>query len=162
MIRLPSGQRGAPEAPWEIREEVETYAREWDRTGRVEFAVGPNLWLAKFSLKPNDPRMKAWQEGRAEEPPVETVVFQERTATGLKALDINEMGPSGVRAFLEKGNTWSGRGETLDSAFKKVADADEAERAKTRNDAREDTRKLVRENKRHLENRMPANWRHHL
>jgi hypothetical protein len=130
--------RGAPEAPWEIREEVEKYAREYGKTGAVEFAVGPNVWLIKLSLRPNDPRMQAWQEGRAEEPPMEVVVLQEPNpafvpggrASPFRALDILQMGPSGVRTFLERGNTFSGRGEfkSIEESTKVALERDQAAR----------------------------------
>lgn len=121
----------APSAPPEVAEAVELYAREGGRTGSVRYVPYPvNAWEARFSLKPNDPAMRAWQEGRAAEPPMETVLFVEPNPDNgkrksfvsngrriayvdgpFRAIDIRQLGPSGVRNFLQKGNTWSGRGE---------------------------------------------------
>lgn len=167
MIVTPFGNRSeAPRAPAEIAEAVELYAREHGRTGSIEFAVGPNLWLVKLSLRPNDPAMKAWQEGRAVEPPTEVVWLQERNpndgkvigwngdkpvrGTPYRALDIQQMGAAGVRAFLDRGNTWTGRGEhaSLTGALKASYAADEVTRAKNRATVREDTRDMIRDKRR--------------
>lgn len=144
---LTAGQ--APSAPPEIAEAVELYAREGGRTGSIRYAPYPlNLWEARFSLKPNDPAMRAWQEGRASEPPTETVLFVEQNPDSgkrksfvddrgrrityvdgpFRAIDIRQLGAEGVRNFLQKGNTWSGRGQ-----FASVGAAVDA--AKEENDA---------------------------
>jgi hypothetical protein len=76
-----------------------------------------------MTLRPDDKRMKSWQEGKLSEVPTEDVWLAEpnpeqgkpiRGGNGLREppirpLDIVQMGAGGVRAFLEKGNMWSGR-----------------------------------------------------
>lgn len=102
----------APRPPAEIAEEVEKYAREWDRSGSIELVRAPNgfvCWLIKFTPRPNDPKWLRYREGRGPEPHPELVWLMDNE-TG-KPLDIHQMGASGVRAYLEKGNTLSGRGE---------------------------------------------------
>lgn len=161
--------RGLPSAPPDVREEVELYARQHGRTGSVAYVPYPvNAWEARLSLRPNDPAMKAWQEGRAEEPPVETVLFVEpnpkvgqvedvvldgqriRHVHGpYRALDIVQMGASGVRQFLERGNTWSGRGEhrSIDAARQHAENLNRAKKEKARADAIESAKHRAREDR---------------
>ena len=78
ILLTPRGNRSeAPRAPAEIADAVELYARQYDRTGKIEFAVGPNTWLVRLSLRPNDPRLLRYQQGMAPEPPTEVVWLQE-------------------------------------------------------------------------------------
>lgn len=53
---------------------MELYARRHGRQGTLHFFLGGG-WFATLSLRVNDKRMKLYQEGRAEEPPVEKVWF---------------------------------------------------------------------------------------
>lgn len=110
-----------PACPAEIRDEVEKYAREWGRTGKVQWAPVSG-WFAEFSLKPDDPRMVSYQAGLAAEPEKERVWFhRQKPSRGLpeyEPLDIVQMGAAGVREFLDRGNLWSGRGEFRDMTDK--------------------------------------------
>jgi hypothetical protein len=127
--------RHAPHAPYDIREEVVRYAQESGRTATIEYAMGPNIWMIKFSLHPHDERLKLFREGRIAEEPKEVVLLIDQQG---RPLDIHQMGPSGVRAFLERGNTWSGRGE-----YASVEEMVRESYAKDRQDAesaREDAR----------------------
>lgn len=114
-----------PTPPAELAEEVENYARDWGRHAVLRFVPillkGPKIvrgcWVARFRLKPNDPRLQMYQKGRVEEEPAEDVWFHvvnpRRNEPGepeYLPLDIVQMGASGVRQFLERGNMW-GRGE---------------------------------------------------
>lgn len=166
MLIVPGGRQEAPRAPAEIAEAVELYAREHGRTGSIEFAVGPNVWIVKLSLRPNDKRMLLWREGRAPEPPVETVWLQERNPDEGKVmrfeggrpvregmwrpLDIYQMGAEGVRTFLERGNCWSGRGEysSVADAVQKAAETDEREKVRFREQMKEENRYERRDNRR--------------
>lgn len=169
------GRTEAPRAPAEIAETVALYGREHDRIATIEFAMGPNLWLVKISLKPNDPRLIRYQQGLAPEPPVETVALQEpnpnagKTINGVRqgpfrALDIYQMGADGVRTFLERGNMLSGRGEhsSLEGAFRTADRINEEKRTNNRESAKAENRDRVREKRRRLADLLPANWRHHL
>ena len=148
------GRSASPLAPWEVREEVELYARENGRTATVELVQAPMFvcWIAKFSLKPNDPRMRAYQEGRGAEPPTELVWLMDH-ATG-KPYDIHQLGASGVRALLEKGNTFSGRGEfssPLDAA-NRVAAENDRKREDFERDVRAESLYRVKQDKRQYMN----------
>jgi hypothetical protein len=171
MLILPRGARSeAPTAPPEIRDAVEMYARQHGRTGSIEFAVGPNVWIIKLSLRPNDERMRLWQEGRAPEPPTEMVWLQEpnpdegkvlgtdpRTGRPVRGgmfrpLNIYEMGAEGVLGFLQRGNTWSGRGEfgSVEEAVRKVREDDVSRTEAFRAEQKEASRLQQRENRRRL------------
>lgn len=139
----PRGASGMPKAPAEIQDALELWARKSGRTGKMHF-FPPAGWFARLELKPNDPAMLAWKQGRAAEPPTEDTFFhvknpfEERHMSvpdvladprmkglpiidwwnGMKVrmpaflqLDIIQMGASGVTSFLEREDTWSGRGE---------------------------------------------------
>lgn len=130
-------RNGLPVAPHDLQDEVELFAREYGRTGKLHF-VPVGGWMARFSLRCNDPRMVLYQRGEIPEPLSEDVWFHEPNPNegqpngrgGRQGpfipLDILQMGTSGVREFLEKGNTWSGRGEftSLEAAVKQANDND--------------------------------------
>lgn len=141
-------------APPEVSAEVELYARESGRTGSIHYVPPPvAAWEVRLSLKPNDKRLLAWQQGLAPEPPVESVLLVANNpkpgGRPFVALDVHQMGPSGVRAFLEKGNSWSGRGElgTIEEATKKARENDQSRREKDRENALDDVRARARENR---------------
>lgn len=146
----PRGQGGMPKAPYEIQDALELWARKSDRTGKMHF-FPPAGWFARLEVKPNDPAMLAWRQGRAAEPPTEDVFFHVKNPfeeshmsvpdvladsrmkglpiidwwNGVKVrmpaylqLDVIQMGASGVTGFLEREDTWSGRGE-----FSSILDA---------------------------------------
>lgn len=157
------GKRSAvPVAPPEVAQEVELYARESGRTGSVAYVVPLSAWEVRLSLRSNDARMIAYQQGMASEPPVESVLLVETNPKAgqrtfrhgqyeverpFRALDVVQMGAGGVRAFLEQGNAWSGRGEfrSPEHAAQTAAARDEDMRAKNKQDAREDVRTRVAE-----------------
>ena len=117
------------------------YARENGRSSSLQYV--PNVgWMARFSLKPNDPAMRAWREGRAEEPPTEDVFFIQpdpKNPKRMVQMDIHQMGTSGVRQFLERGNSWSGRGEYRDlgESMQASREATEKHKRDVKNEARE-------------------------
>lgn len=147
-------QQDLPHAPPEIAEAVELYAREW-RDGHgtltcVPFSIGRGgrvlsvVWVAKFTLRPNDKRMKAYQEHGGPEPPVEEVWFQvpdKEARTGWRPLNIAQMGTDGVKTFLEQGNMWSGRGvyDSPADQLTQTRTAAAAQKVKVKADARDAT-----------------------
>jgi hypothetical protein len=144
------GQRGVTAPPAEIADEVELYAREHDRHGTlhlVPFNKGRFVWMARFTLKSDDLRLQSYQKGLAPEPPTEDVFFVEHNPEAKRwedqkiPLNIVEMGASGVRQFLERGNTW-GRGQysSVEDCLREVRKKNEANRDKIFNDARERSR----------------------
>lgn len=159
MIAVRPGLRSAlPEAPFEIADAVELYAREFGRHGRIRFVPHVNCWLVELSPIAGAPLMKAVQEGRLPEPEAwEAVWLQEANpnagkVTGrgpngfpiregpYRSLDIEQLGAAGVRAFLDRTNMFSGRGEakSLEDAMRQTADAEAARVAKLRADAKDD------------------------
>jgi hypothetical protein len=150
-----------PTPPPAIAEEVEMFARKSGRTGKL--VCTPSGWMARFSLRCNDPAMILFQQGMAPEPPTEDVFFAVRNpkawATDGSAtpgvqqmipLDIEQMGPSGVREFLERGDTWSGRGvhSSQVDALQKSKRAETERKARVDKDARETAMDIAREYRR--------------
>ena len=170
IIRLGRGE--APRAPVEIQEEVELYARESGRHAKIIFVptsfangcIASGTWLVRFTLRPNDKRLQAYQEGQAEKPATEDVWLHEsnpdegKPISGrpgqkegrYRPLDIVQMGTWGVRQFLESGNTWSGRGEfnSFEEQLRDVQDTNEEARVKFRADTKEENRLAQREKRR--------------
>lgn len=143
-----------PRAPVEIQDEVERYAREYGRTATLHF-VPTGGWMARFSLRCNDPRMQLAQQGLTPTPPSEDVWFHVPDSRPGRAgsyipLDIYLLGVQGVRAFLDRGNTWSGRGEfaSLPAAVEHARATDEANTAKHRAEQKETNRYEQRESRR--------------
>lgn len=138
------GRSAAPSAPPEVADEVELYARENGRHATLQWVPFVNAWEVRFTLRDNDP-IKGLVRAGAREEQYESVLLQERNPkypapgeTPYTSLDIWQMGPSGVRAFLEKGNTWSGRGEFSSHAEAATfaAESNRAKKERTRRDAR--------------------------
>lgn len=141
-----------PKAPPDLQEEVELFARETGRTGSLHF-IPVGGWFARLSLKPNDPRLRLHQEGMAEETPSEDIWFHVPKRGELneyEPLDIVQMGRSGIREFLDRGNTWSGRGEFSDhmEALRKANAANEDIDVKFRADLKEESRHEQRDKRR--------------
>ena len=156
MIHTLQGRqrRELPQAPWEIQEEVELYARETGRHAKVYFVPGGG-WVVRFSLRSNDKRMILFQQGMAPEPPTEDVWLHKPKGGGrpmdFEPLDIHLMGPSGVREFLERGNMWSGRGEfsSLEEQLRNVRNKNEESRERHRANQKEENRHEQRDKRRH-------------
>lgn len=170
MLRVK--RNGLPVVPVEIQDEVELYARESGRTATLHFiptelANGTAIrgtWMARFSLRSNDKRLILYQQGMASEPPTEDVWFHEqnpdegnlipgsygRREGSYRALDILQMGASGIRTFLERGNMWSGRGEfkSLEEQAEKAKTANKEMREKHRQDQKETSRYEQRDKRR--------------
>jgi hypothetical protein len=112
----------SPRPPVEIADEVELYARQSDRHATLHFIplvtlgnrVIAGTWMARFTLRSDDKRILLYQEGKIDEPPTEDVWFHvadPESPNGFRPLDILQMGVTGVREFLDRGNLLSGRGE---------------------------------------------------
>ena len=172
LILTAPRQREVPRPPPWLAEEAELFARKSGRTASVSFVptlfkgetIVRGTWVVDIELKPNDPRMKLYQEGRAPKPPTEKVWLHERNPKagqiipethGLReppfiGFDIYELGASGVRRFLEKGDTWSGRGQysSLEEARKEVSDHNASVREKVKQEAREENREWTKDQRR--------------
>lgn len=162
-VRMVAG--AFPRAPVAIADAVELYARETRGFGQhatlrfipVTGTVG--CWQVRFTLKPDDPRMRLYQEGKIAEPPKEIVWLHEPIGPDeepitptyrYRPLDIVALGPSGIREWLDRGNLWSGRGEqeSLEKQVQASVDASAEQSAKRRADAEFNTRALVRDRRR--------------
>ncbi len=176
MILTRRQRGGLPIAPQEIADEVEQYARESGRHCSLHFVPtvmtegrgGKNvlraMWLARFTLHPDDKRMVLYREGQVAEPPTDDVWFMEPNPDAGKlipgtdgireqdyrGLDIMQMGAAGVRAFLERGNLNSGRGQyqSLEDQLRQVREANAAAKAKNRADAQQASRDRTSERRR--------------
>lgn len=134
---------GLPKAPHELADEVELWARQYDRHARLHF-IPVGGWFCRVTLRSSDPRMRAYQEGMVPDPPGEDIWFHEPDGEGgFTCLDIREMGASGIKAFLEKGNTWSGRGQydSIVDQQKKVTEANAEKRGRNKAFEKEESRK---------------------
>ena len=105
--------------------------------------------------------MLLYKRGEAEAPPTEHVWFhipnprEGKMFCGVRQgrfipLDLSHLGVSGVREFLEKGNTWSGRGEYLSlvDQLQQVREANETARVNNRAEHKEANRHEMRESRR--------------
>lgn len=118
--------------PVEYADAVELYFRKSGRHGRLYWVPAIRTWVIRVSLRPTDPRMKAYREGRLDEEPFEQIELSEwkpeahrlpdgRQVPGGVGYALEELGVSGLISFLEKADLWSGRGEfnSLSEAVRK-------------------------------------------
>lgn len=114
-IIIPGARRGAPSVPVEIRDAVEQWARSCGRHADIVYIpfTNPPIPQVRIELLPHDPRLKAWQEGDADEKPVESVELVEWNDEKkcYVGMNLTDLGAGGVVELLERGNTWTGRGE---------------------------------------------------
>jgi hypothetical protein len=155
------GQVDLPVAPVEISDEVEMYARDHGRHATVEFVpmrfrgLTPiaGTWRVRLTLRANDKQRLPYQLGQVADEPKEDVWLHERLENGTyRSFDIHQMGASGVRRFLEKGNMWSGRGQ-FDSPVeqhRKSRQANETFREKVRKEQEDLVRARARDRRRSL------------
>ncbi|MGE0451080.1 MAG: hypothetical protein AB7Q29_16020 [Vicinamibacterales bacterium] len=170
-LLIPGRRVALPVPPADIADEVERYARESGRHATlmavpqfIDRGTGKDwTWIIKFTAKEHDGALESFQQGEVAEAPGEMVWLHEpnpRAGQHISGshyrepdylpLDIEEMGASGVREFLERGNAWSGRGE-YDSLVEAVEDArrtNEETFQKVRAQAKEDNRYLQRDMRR--------------
>jgi hypothetical protein len=152
-LRMRIRRDGLPVPPVEFADEVELWARQSGRHAKIEFRptmvkegrVEAGCWVVRISLKPDDRRMLLYRRGQAPEPPTEDVwlhVPDNSSSTGYRAFDLGQLGTSGVRQFLERGDTWSGRGEfrSIDEQARLAMDANERMREKHRAFEKEESR----------------------
>ena len=150
-----------PSPPIELADEVELWARQSGRHAKLQFAptklkggqVVEGCWVVRISLRSDDRRMLLYRRGQAPEPPTEDVwlhVPDNDSPTGYRGLDLGQLGASGVRQFLERGDTWSGRGEfrSLDDQARLAMDANARMRETHRAHQKDENRHEQRDNRR--------------
>jgi hypothetical protein len=155
-------RNGLPVPPVEIADEVETWARLSGRHATLHFFPVAfqrgriaGTWVVRITLKPSDKRLSLFQRGETPTPPTEDVWLHEPDATvvgGYRPYDLLQLGASGVRAFLEKGDTWSGRGEfrSIEDQLRQVNENNAQALEKVRTDAREGARDEARDKRRQV------------
>jgi len=165
------GRNELPTPPVEIADEVELYARESGRHATMHFVptfavkgqAVHGAWVIRFTLRENDPRLGLVQGGQVKELTEDVWLHEPNPKYGreipgsggaqepeFRGVDIYQLGASGVRTFLEKGNTWSGRGEhrSIEDQAQKAMEANRKMREKHRADQKEENRHEQRETRR--------------
>lgn len=139
----PSDRRAIP---YQISDAVEHWARSRGRHASIGWNPVLGCAVIDITLKGDDPRLKAYQEGRLKHEPKESVIlhyqktdYQGNTSGPFIALNLEELGVTGIIEMLEKGDVWSGRGEfsSLHEAVQKVAQHNETHREKMKQDIRD-------------------------
>ena len=154
---------GLPTPPVEVADEVELWAREFGRHGKLCFVptalagrtVAAGTWMVRLSLRENDKRMQLYKQGLAPEPPTEDVWLHEpdpKSPTGYRPYNLMDLGAGGVRQFLEKGNMWSGRGQTgtktLEALAREAIDKNQKAGGVAKAAAREECKLKLRDERR--------------
>lgn len=140
--------------PVEIQEEVELWAREQGRHAKIVWNPLLRCPEVQIDLKAEDPRLKKWQAQTQKVPnkPVESVFLHRHDGHHYVALNLGELGASGVRALLEEGNMWAGRGQApnLLAAVRMVDEKNERVKEAMRKEARDNSRDRAREHRREI------------
>ena len=102
--------------PAEIADAVTLYFRAKGRHARLVWNEVMRCWQIEIELSGDDPRMKAYQAGVRNARPVEVVPLHHRPkgSTHLVAMDLDEIGASGITELLAQGDLLTGRGEFPD------------------------------------------------
>lgn len=162
-LALPSRLRPGVDLspPAEFADAVEQYARRSNRHGRLRFVPPPvNCWTIEFTLMANDPARRAMQAQDTDEQteivylwrpstPVETSKAGRQHLVGYK---LDELGVTGMLEFLEKTDTFSGRGQYRSHAEAAKDQAYKGEKAREAlvNEQRENTRHLAEDARRQI------------
>lgn len=140
--------------PWDIREEVELWAREQGRHAKIVWNATLACYEILLDLMAGDPRLEGWQAGRLKQEPKESIFLhrQEEAGGPFVGVNIHELGASGVRNWLDEGNLLSGTGRyaSLDVACKAADRHNEELKAMIEKTAVENARLNARDNKRML------------
>jgi hypothetical protein len=145
--------------PSEIKDAVELWARQWGRHGTVTWNPWMKCPVIELTLKPDDPRLRGWKEGRVTREPRECIPlhYQPRDAKGnaemhFVGMNLAELGVSGVIEILNRGNMQSGRGEYADmmTAVRSVAERNEKLREDMRNTIRDNSRERAKDMRRQI------------
>jgi len=166
LIETRGGRSELPIASAEIQDEVELYARESGRHAKIHYVpteidiksgeVLAGTWRVDMTLRPDDKRNVTYQEGRMDKPPVEEIWIHDPNPSPkgpldrYKARNIQQMGASGVREFLERGNIHSGRGEfsSMDDVIRKTDELNENKKQKRYDEAEDRVRMRSRDRRR--------------
>ena len=152
---------GIPSPPTDIADEVEVWARQSGRHATLRFVptvlrgnrAARGTWTVRMTLKSDDKRLRAVRDGVLAEEPMEVVWLHEPDAKepgGYRPYDLAMLGSGGVKAFLDKGNMWSGRGafNSLADQLRKVNADNAAMKDRNYADAKDGMRADVRDKRR--------------
>lgn len=131
-------QYAGPRAPIEMRDEVVRWGQEHGREAWLEWCAPARCFAIYFRLKPDDSRLRLWQEQVIAEEPTESVLLHmvldpprkiEDGRGGFRwqfyePINLADLGQGVMREILDRANTWSGNGE-FDSLGEAVAVAAE-------------------------------------
>ena len=148
-------------APYEFRDTAELFARQYGGHGDIVWVAAPvNCWQVRFTLKPGDPRLRHPDNGtHFEAVLLHEFVDPDREPTHPKldqlprdkrnrhkpafvAIELDDLGTSGLQEILERGSLLSGRGEftSAEQASKAVLDRHRNLRERTRQELRDASR----------------------
>lgn len=99
--------------PWQIKDAVELWARQRGRHATIGWNVAMRCAVIDLTLKGDDPRLRAYQEGRIKHEPKESIPLHYQPVEGgpFMAINLEELGESGLIEMLNKGDMWSGTGQ---------------------------------------------------
>lgn len=145
--------------PYQFADAVEMWARERGRHARIGWNSATNCAVIDFTLRADDPRMRAWQEGKLRFEPKESVLLHYRKcdSKGVEsgpyiAMDLEQKGVSGIIDMLNEGDVLSGTGKYRDmqEAVQAVERNNERLRATMREAAVENARLRARDDRRRV------------
>lgn len=122
---------------------MELWARQWGRHGWIEFNAPMGCWTIHLTKRPDDPTLKAWKEGTLQQAhePTEAVALNRWNpqTRSYYFVPLDEYGTSGILELLDRGNTWSRRGEhdSIVDGVKKTREHNQKVREGMRENARE-------------------------
>lgn len=131
---LDVGRSAHPRVPVEIADAVELWARQFGRHATIAWVpTSPPTPQVRISLKASDPMRQMADLFQGEEPAetVELVKWDEKRGC-YAPVSLDDLGVTGVLEILERGNTWSGRGEFSSHEEALKAQAEEIQRSNER------------------------------
>lgn len=108
-------------------------------------------WTINLTMPADAPVMKSYRDGNLEQSEVPTegipLIEQDPKTGKFRALDLEQYGPSGIVEMLEKGDTWSGRGEhrSLTEFVAKTIEANREHRENVKKQQKEIVREELKE-----------------
>lgn len=139
-----------PIPPASVADAVAVYFRNSGRRAVTEWHPLLKCFVVKVSRKVDDPVMRLVREGKKSEDEVMEAIPLHDPVAGqamtFRALDLEQMGPSGILRWLEEKDMWSGRGK-YQSPHDAVAEADretEARQAEKEQAGDERAREILR------------------
>lgn len=146
--------------PWQFDDAVKLWAREHGKANAtIRWNAATKCAVIEFTLRNDDPRMRHWQEGRLKFEPKETVFLNKQVTDGkgkaygpYVAIDLEQLGVSGLIDMLNEGDVQSGTGRYRDmqEAIHAIEGRNEQMRAKMREAAVENARLRARDMRRQV------------